>query len=142
MPLPPSCVHSAAYSRTCVCDLPTRRGYNDVAANAYTVDDNNVGGSADCLAAIKDGHQSIGVLAGTLDGRTKLAKLFGNSAAWYVGLAIAQSGGKKIGNIEGQMQMQMQISRDKCATALHLHLHLHLSLDTPKAVTYHEPTVM
>lgn len=39
-------------------------------AEAYTVADNNVGGSPACLQAIAGGHYQIGQMANTTDGRT------------------------------------------------------------------------
>ena len=48
----------------------------DVTAAAYSVADNNVGGSPPCTAAIAQGHATIGTLFATSAGRSRLASLF------------------------------------------------------------------
>lgn len=59
------------------------KGYYDVTANAYTVDNNGVGGSQACHDAIASGHASIGTMFGTDAGRKQLASLFKlESADW------------------------------------------------------------
>ena len=83
----PHLVHGSIASSAPVKAQLDMVGYEDVAANAYTVADNNVGGSVACLAAIKDGHATLGTLFTTLAGRQRLAKLFGMSAVWYMSRA-------------------------------------------------------
>lgn len=59
------------------------RGYYDVTANAYTVDNNEVGGSQSCHDAIANGHAIIGKMFNTAEDRSQLATLFNlESADW------------------------------------------------------------
>jgi len=51
-------------------------GYFDVTANAYTVDNNGVGGSQACHNSIANGHSMIAKMWVSDEGRSKLASLF------------------------------------------------------------------
>jgi len=79
----PHLVHGSIASSAPVHAKLDMQGYNNVAAEAYSVSDNNVGGSEACQAAIADGHRQIGIMFNTTAGRATLAALFGNTPEWY-----------------------------------------------------------
>jgi hypothetical protein len=79
----PHLIHAAVSSSAPVQAQVEMSGYNDVVASAFTVSDNNVGGSDACRDAVVQGHKLIGSMFSTVDGRTRLAKLFGQTADWY-----------------------------------------------------------
>jgi serine protease 16 len=81
----PHLVHGAVASSAPVRAEVDMRGYYDVTAEAYTVSDNDVGGSAACSEAIATGHANIGKMFSSASGRTKLAQLFAlPSADWLL----------------------------------------------------------
>jgi hypothetical protein len=51
--------------------------YNDAVAHAYTVSDNNVGGSPACAAAIREGHRQLEVLLKSAEGVAAAEKSLG-----------------------------------------------------------------
>jgi len=61
-------VHAAVASSAPVLAKLDMQGYNDVTAAAYSVDDNNVGGSAVCEANIRAGHATIKTMFDTAEG--------------------------------------------------------------------------
>lgn len=79
----PHLVHASVASSAPVEAVVDMVGYYDVVAQAYEVNNNNVGGSKDCRRAISAGHSTIGQLFQTSQGRERLASLFGHSADWY-----------------------------------------------------------
>eukprot|EP00697_Spironema_sp_BW2_P009387 gnl/Spiro4/24240_TR12033_c0_g1_i2.p1 gnl/Spiro4/24240_TR12033_c0_g1~~gnl/Spiro4/24240_TR12033_c0_g1_i2.p1 ORF type:complete len:501 (+),score=149.50 gnl/Spiro4/24240_TR12033_c0_g1_i2:129-1505(+) len=79
----PHLFHGAVASSAPVQAVMDMPGYNDVAAYAYSVADNNVGGSQDCRQAIADGHVTVGQMLATDAGRATLAQMFSlPSAQW------------------------------------------------------------
>jgi serine protease 16 len=83
----PHLVHGSIASSAPVQAKLDMQGYNDVAAIAYSVKDNNVGGSPTCRANIADGHAQIKTMFGSETGRNTLAKLFGRDSKWYESIA-------------------------------------------------------
>lgn len=73
----PHLVHASIASSAPVHAKLDMQGYNNVGAEAYSVGDNNVGGSNACQAAIADGHKQIGIMFNSTAGQIKLATLFG-----------------------------------------------------------------
>jgi hypothetical protein len=70
----PHLIHASVSSSSplkAAVDMP---GYNNVVANSMTL--TSVGGSEQCLNVIKSGHESIGELLNTEDGRRSLEKQF------------------------------------------------------------------
>ena len=66
-------VHAAVASSAPVNAVPVEMsGYYDSVADAYSVEDNGVGGSAACTMAISRGHAQIGEALLTKTGRTLL----------------------------------------------------------------------
>ena len=79
----PHLVHAAVASSAPVQAQVEMRGYNDLVAQAYEVQDNGVGGSAACRRNIALGHALIGQNLSTAEGRRFLASLFKlPSAEW------------------------------------------------------------
>ena len=70
----PELVHASVSSSAPVVAKVEMKEYNDIAARAYSLA--SVGGSAECRAAIADGHAAIGRMMNTSDGRSDLVKLF------------------------------------------------------------------
>jgi len=81
----PSLVHASIASSAPVQAKVDMQGYQDVTAEAYSVSDNNVGGSPACMEAIGKGHAMIGKAFGSSSGRSMLAAIFGGSASRYAG---------------------------------------------------------
>eukprot|EP00755_Sulcionema_specki_P021798 Sspe_Gene.74964::Locus_46842_Transcript_1_1_Confidence_1.000_Length_1086::g.74964::m.74964 len=79
----PHLIHASVASSAPVEAQLDMRGYNDVLAEAYTVSNNGVGGSLQCMKNIADGHRVIGEMFNSTSGRERLASLFGRSADWY-----------------------------------------------------------
>lgn len=79
----PHLVHASVASSAPVKAKVDMNEYNDVTAAAYSVSDNNVGGSPECTKAISVGHAKIGTMFGTVAGRTNLAAVFGRTAKFY-----------------------------------------------------------
>eukprot|EP00039_Didymoeca_costata_P018921 m.335520 g.335520 ORF g.335520 m.335520 type:complete len:495 (-) comp17619_c0_seq1:59-1543(-) len=79
----PHLVHGSIASSAPVQAKLDMQGYNNVVAQAYTVFDNNVGGSQECHDAIATGHATIGKNFQTSQGRTELSKLFGETPEFY-----------------------------------------------------------
>lgn len=79
----PHLVHGSVASSAPVKAQLDMVGYNDVAAAAYSVSDNGVGGSPACTLAIAAGHAEIGDMFNSTSGRMKLSQLFGRLPAWY-----------------------------------------------------------
>eukprot|EP00050_Salpingoeca_kvevrii_P011084 m.12573 g.12573 ORF g.12573 m.12573 type:complete len:498 (-) comp3244_c0_seq2:128-1621(-) len=79
----PHLVHGSISSSAPVRAKVDMHEYNDLVAMAYTVSDNNVGGSQNCHDAIQIGHATIGNLFQSNSGRSRLAQLFGRDADWY-----------------------------------------------------------
>jgi len=93
----PHLVHAASASSAPVMAQLDMAGYNNVVAAAFSVSDNNVGGSPACTQAIATGHKEIGSLLQSASGRQELAGLFKlPSADWLANLdnqkAFAGSG--------------------------------------------------
>ena len=70
----PELVHASVASSAPVSAILDMTGYNDVTAEAYSVE--SVGGSKSCTEAIAKGHAFIGALMNTTDGRAQLAEEF------------------------------------------------------------------
>jgi len=65
----PELIHAAVASSAPVHAKLNMFEYYDTVARAYTVSDNNVGGSPECRAAIREGHRALEVLLETDDGQ-------------------------------------------------------------------------
>ena len=78
----PNLIHAAVSSSAPVRAKVEMTEYNNIAAAAYSV--KSVGGSAECTAAITDGHAKIGVMMNTSAGRDALASQFNlaEGSAW------------------------------------------------------------
>jgi len=72
----PHLAHAAVASSAPVLAQLDMAGYNNVVAAAFSVSDNNVGGSPACTKAIAAGHKAIGALMQNASGRQLLAPLF------------------------------------------------------------------
>ncbi|EDQ86489.1 uncharacterized protein MONBRDRAFT_28146 [Monosiga brevicollis MX1] len=79
----PHLVHASVASSAPVEAVLDMRGYYDVTAFAYSVSDNNVGGSDACRAAIATGHATIGQYFNSSSGRNTLANIFGLPASYF-----------------------------------------------------------
>lgn len=55
----PQLIHAAVASSAPVLAKPDMHEYNDAVARAYAVADNDVGGSAACAGAIREGHRAV-----------------------------------------------------------------------------------
>jgi hypothetical protein len=75
----PELIHAAVASSAPVQAQLDMYEYNDAVARAYTVDDNNVGGSEACRLAIATGHRQLEKLLETSDGIAKAESLLGFS---------------------------------------------------------------
>eukprot|EP00730_Choanoeca_flexa_P016424 TRINITY_DN7750_c0_g1_i2.p1 TRINITY_DN7750_c0_g1~~TRINITY_DN7750_c0_g1_i2.p1 ORF type:complete len:509 (+),score=144.87 TRINITY_DN7750_c0_g1_i2:2-1528(+) len=79
----PHLIHASVASSAPVQAVVDMTGYYNVAAKAYAVSDNNVGGSPACRSAIAQGHATIGQLFQTTSGRDRLSQLFGLPAEYF-----------------------------------------------------------
>ena len=70
----PNLIHAAVSSSAPVRAKVEMTEYNDIAADAYSVE--SVGGSPACTKAITKGHEMIGTMLNTSSGRQSLASLF------------------------------------------------------------------
>jgi serine protease 16 len=70
----PTLVHASVSSSAPVHAKLDMVEYYDIAARAYSLD--IVGGSDECEAAIRSGHEEVGVLMNSTSGRERLAALF------------------------------------------------------------------
>jgi hypothetical protein len=97
----PELIHASVASSAPVHAKLDMFEYNDAVSNAYTVADNNVGGSVECKNAIRDAHQAIedmlraggqgvadvekmfDIPAGALQSRDVQREYFGSGAAYF-----------------------------------------------------------
>lgn len=96
----PHLFHGAVSSSAPVYAEVEMQGYYDIVAFAFSVSDNNVGGSEKCSENIADGHRQIGTMFSSDEGRSTLAALFKlPSADWlkqlenqrnFAGYGVAQ----------------------------------------------------
>eukprot|EP00659_Diplonema_papillatum_P022028 gene22028-33788_t len=87
----PRLIHGSVASSAPVRAELNMEGYNDVVASAYSVADNDVGGSSACEQNIRDGHAQIGQMFTTEQGRQTLASLWGKTPEWYANKANQKS---------------------------------------------------
>lgn len=73
----PELIHASVASSAPVLAQVDMPEYNDRVAAAYSVSNNNVGGSESCTAAIRKGHEMIGEMFETDKGQRELEKQFG-----------------------------------------------------------------
>jgi len=79
----PNLIHASVASSAPVQAQLDMQGYNDVVASAYSVSDNDVGGSPACTAAIATGHATIKSMFNTSSGRDQLSKFFHMPADFF-----------------------------------------------------------
>jgi len=75
----PELIHAAVASSAPVHAKLNMFEYYDTVARAYTVSDNNVGGSPECRDAIREGHRAIEVLLESSEGQRKVETVLGMS---------------------------------------------------------------
>lgn len=73
----PELIHASVASSAPVLAQVDMPEYNNRVAAAYSVSNNGVGGSESCTAAIRKGHEMIGVMFETDDGQRELEQQFG-----------------------------------------------------------------
>jgi len=76
----PELIHASVASSAPVHAKLDMFEYNDAVSNAYTVSDNDVGGSPECRQAIADGHGKIKEMIATAEGMAEVEKLLGLSS--------------------------------------------------------------
>lgn len=72
----PELIHASVASSAPVLAQLDMPEYNDRVAAAYAVSNNRVGGSNECREAIRKGHEKIGQLFGSQEGRSSLEQQF------------------------------------------------------------------
>lgn len=87
----PHLIHAAVSSSAPVHAKLEMQEYNDIAADAYSVE--MVGGSVNCTSAITKGHASIGTMLQGSQGRAYLTSLFetGQDSEWLANATNARS---------------------------------------------------